>query len=95
MRKDTVLKSINDIYAKHQDKSRDEKRLKLKEELVNQIVMTNYGKTQYYKIEDIVFEEMETITFKAGDEQQINMADYYLKKYQITIKNLKQPLIQV
>lgn len=45
----------------HDGKDKEEKRNILKSELIGKIIMTNYGKTAYYKIEDIVFEEVESI----------------------------------
>lgn len=57
--------------------------------MIGQIVMSNYGKTQYYKISDVHFEDIATI--KLEDNQ--TLLDYYKEKYQIIIKNTKQPLL--
>ena len=89
VRNDTVLDFINSFYAKHQDKSKEEKRALLRGELVDKTIMANYGKTRYFKIMDLKFEEVQSITFEAN----INMLDYYKEKYQISIKNVKQPLL--
>ena len=51
----TVLDFINSVYSKNKNKERDEKRVILKEELINRIIMTNYGKTRYVKIVDVIF----------------------------------------
>lgn len=52
--------------------------------------MANYGKTRYHKIIDLKFEEIQSITFERDNTP---MVQYYKDKYQITIKNLKQPLL--
>lgn len=56
-----MLQVIDDIYKIHQDKEKEERRLILQNELINKIVMTNYGKTSYHKIEEIVFQDLENI----------------------------------
>ena len=66
----------------------------LKESLVGQSVMSNYGKTVYHKIADIRFEEMSSIIFDTP-EGSISILDYYKKKYNITITKTKQPLVAV
>jgi hypothetical protein len=45
-----VLDFIDSVYKIHQDKEREERRGILQGELTGKIVMTNYGKTAYYKI---------------------------------------------
>lgn len=60
VRNQSVLQAINDIYKLHSEKDRDEKRSILKEELVNKIIMTNYGKTRYVKILDIEFGDIDS-----------------------------------
>lgn len=57
---------------------------------MNKIVMTNYGKTRYYKIIDIKFEKVEDIKI---DQKNTSLKDYYRDKYNLEIKNLKQPLL--
>jgi hypothetical protein len=53
VRNQTVLAAIKEIYSLHQEKERDEKRAIVKEELIDKIIMTNYGKTRYYRIADL------------------------------------------
>ncbi len=55
VRTETVLDFINELYSKNKNKERDEKRNILKQELIGQIIMTNYGKARYVKIVDLVF----------------------------------------
>lgn len=54
--------------------------------------MTNYGKTSYHKIEEVVFQEIDSINL---EDASMTLREYYLKKYNITIKNPKQPLLRV
>ena len=51
----SVLEFINKQYSLHSDRTRDEKRQCVKEALIGKIVMTNYGKVRYEKVEDIEF----------------------------------------
>ncbi len=42
--------------------------------------MTNYGKTRYYKVEDILFLNMDSVIL---DGDKMTIMDYYKEKYQI------------
>lgn len=44
---------MDELYSIHKDKDKMEKRNILKEQLIQKIVMSNYGKTQYYQISDV------------------------------------------
>lgn len=94
VRNQTVLEFIDQTYSIHKDKDKEEKRMILKECLVGQTVMSNYGKTVYHRIADIRFEEMSSITFDTPDGT-LNIPEYYKKKYNITIAKTKQPLVAV
>ena len=61
VRNQTVLEIIDEIYRHHQDKDRQERRNILQVELVGKVIMTNYGKSAYYRIEEIVFDDIESI----------------------------------
>ena len=50
-----MLDVINNVYAEHKDKDRDVKRHHVREALVGQTVMTNYGKARYIRIDEILF----------------------------------------
>jgi hypothetical protein len=89
VRSDTVLQVIDSLYQQHRDKDKDERRQIVKTELINKIVMSNYGKTRYYKIEDIHFLEISSIMLEDG----LSLIDYYSTKYGINIKSVKQPLL--
>jgi hypothetical protein len=58
VRNQTVLQVIDEVYKIHQDKDKDEKRLILQNELQGKIIMTNYGRTSYHKIEEVVFQDL-------------------------------------
>lgn len=62
----------------------------VKNAVVNLTVMSNYGKTNYYRITDIQFNDLQSIVF---DDSEIKLLDYYKDKYKISIKSLKQPLL--
>lgn len=64
----------------------------LKEKLINQTVMSNYGKTVYHRITDLRFDDMSTINVTTPEET-LNLPEFYKKKYNITINKLKQPLV--
>ena len=61
VRNESVLDIIDKLYKIHADKDKEERRNILQAELVSKIIMTNYGKTAYYKIEEIVFDDLESI----------------------------------
>lgn len=92
VRTQTVLNEIDQLYRQHQDKSREEKRNLLQAELVGKIVMTNYGKAAYYRIEEIVFEEIDSIKL---EDCSMTLREYYETKYNLKITNKSQPLLKV
>lgn len=92
VRNQTVLQYINELYKLHSDKERDEKRSILKQELINKIIMTNYGKTRYVRILDIEFSDIDATMVP---EENCSIREYYTKKYNIKIENAKQPLLVV
>lgn len=49
--------------------------------------MSSYGKNQYYRIKDVLFIEIASV-------EQLDLVEYYDKKYGIKIHNLKQPLLE-
>ena len=92
VRNQTVLQFINEIYRNNASASKEEKRELVKQSLINKIIMTNYGKPRYVKVEDIVFLDMDT-TFIPGTEMTIR--EYYSNKYNIKIENARQPLLVI
>jgi len=61
VRNQTVLQCMDAFYNMHKDKDKDEKRVLLKNEFINKIVMSNYGKSVYHKIVDLEFRDIETV----------------------------------
>jgi len=53
VRKDTVLETINAVYKQNAQKDKEEKRNEVRRALIHSIVMTNYGKPTFYRIQDI------------------------------------------
>jgi hypothetical protein len=92
VRNESVLDYINSIYARNSSKDRDEKRVILKNELMGQIVMTNYGKTRYVKIIDLVFQTVDEFTLNGTTT---TLRQFYETKYNRKIMNAKQPLIEI
>ncbi|KAH9632359.1 hypothetical protein HF086_010284 [Spodoptera exigua] len=58
---------------------------------VSKIVMTIYNK-KTYKVDDIAWQDTPKSTFKMRDEK-ITYLEYYKKKYNLTIRDLQQPLL--
>jgi hypothetical protein len=89
VRNETVLDFINQFYKIHEAKDKEEKRNLLKAELLDKIVMTNYGKNRYLKIVDIHFINIKEYFI----DDKTNLVAYYQNKYQINIKNANQPAL--
>jgi hypothetical protein len=54
--------------------------------------MTNYGKAAYYRIEEVVFQDIDSIQL---EDAKMSLRDYYQTKYSLQITNKKQPLLKV
>ena len=54
--------------------------------------MTTYGKTTFYRVLDVEFVNMMDVPIS---EEIPNLWEYYSKKYNIQVKNTKQPLLRV
>ncbi len=52
--------------------------------------MTNYGKTRYLKISDVVFQTVDQLTLNGTDT---TLRAFYETKYNKRIENAKQPLV--
>jgi aubergine-like protein len=90
VRNETALEFIDSVYKQYRDLSKEEKRMHVKNGLVGMTVMSNYGKTNYYRVSDVQFNELETVIF---DSSETKLLDYYKDKYKIIINNMKQPLL--
>ncbi len=62
-----------------------------RKDLINKLVLTRYdNRTQ--RIDNIDF-QLTPATFRCTDDSQMTLMDYYLNKFDITIKDPDQPLI--
>jgi aubergine-like protein len=62
-----------------------------RKDLINKLVLTRYdNRTQ--RIDNIDF-QFTPATFMCNDDSQMTLMDYYLNKFDITIKDPDQPLI--
>jgi hypothetical protein len=52
--------------------------------------MTNYGKTRYLKVEDVLFMDLTQVVIESC---KMLLPEYYRVRYALDIKNLKQPLL--
>ncbi|KAI1284890.1 Piwi-like protein 1 [Halotydeus destructor] len=88
IRADTVRDVLREVFGRGRDTFQDNAR----RELAGSIVMTSYN-NRTYKIDDLCFDKNPTFEF---DRKGVNttIADYYKSQYNITIQDLKQPLIQ-
>lgn len=54
--KKTALELIDELYRKHSEKTKSEKRMLIATEFAHKTVMTNYGKSKLYIIEEVLFD---------------------------------------
>lgn len=76
MRNQTVLQFIDDIYKIHKSKEKDERRAIVKSEIIDKIVMSNYGKTRYHRILDVEFQDLETVMI-TSKTSSMSLKEYY------------------
>jgi aubergine-like protein len=89
LRKDTVLDIINGV--RNQQTTNWES--KVRDELIGESIITHYNR-QIYRIDDITFEKTPGSTFSLGTKgDEKTYETYYREKYNITIKELNQPLL--
>jgi aubergine-like protein len=62
-----------------------------KKGIIGNIVLTRYN-NKSYRVDDIDFDQKPTNTFKKGDKD-VSYADYYKNEYNITISDMKQPML--
>jgi len=69
------------------------KRDQIEKALIGTIVMTEYNKASTYKVETIDFDKNPLTTFTLSSGEEISFKDYYLRFYNIEIKEVEQPLL--
>lgn len=92
VRNDSVLDVINSVYKVHAGKDKEEKRNELKKVLIDAIVMTNYGKSTFYRVLDVEFRSMLEVPIS---EEIPNLKEYYRLRYNLQVKQEAQPLLVV
>lgn len=60
--------------------------------LLGAVILTRYN-NKTYRIDDIIFDQNPTMTFMASGGKPISYVEYYKQQYNITIHDLKQPLL--
>jgi len=87
LRQESALTIIKDVMKK------GGKRDQIEKALIGTIVMTEYNKASTYKVETIDFDKNPLTTFTLSSGEEISFKDYYLRFYNIEIKEKEQPLL--
>lgn len=82
-----VLDAIEEIH----ERNVDFRRKKINDFLINQVVMTSYNK-RFYRVQKVDFDSDPNSIFETKSGP-VSIKEYYLKQYNIKIKDLHQPLI--
>lgn len=87
LRMDTVHHMVKEYIA---TKGNNYKKI-FNDDIIGQIVMTDYNK-KTYSVDDVTWDETPESTFRMKDEN-VSYIDYYKKKYNLRITDMKQPLL--
>ena len=79
---------MKDILAKRSPNSKDE----VVKGLLGAVVLTRYN-NKSYTVDDIDWAQTPSSTFTDDNGREKSFADYYQERYNITIKDKKQPLL--
>lgn len=60
--------------------------------VIGTVVLTDYNNNTY-RIEDVDFSTTPSSTFNLRNNEKITYVNYYQKKYDIKISNLRQPML--
>ena len=90
--KQSVLQYINDIYQRNIDKDKNLRRQIVVDSLIGKTVMANYGKSMYWRVENVVFGH-ENKTYSIGNKE-ITLAEYYFERYGLVMEVKNQPLLE-
>ncbi|XP_001605719.1 piwi-like protein Siwi [Nasonia vitripennis] len=88
MRNQTVYDILRDTHEKH----RSEYQNKFSSTVIGSVVLTDYN-NRTYKVDDVDYTKSPSSTFKLRDGTDISYATYYQQKYQVRIRDPKQPLL--
>ncbi|XP_055684143.1 protein argonaute-3 [Lutzomyia longipalpis] len=83
----TIHEFMTDIYQRY----KADFHKKVKEALIGKIVLTRYN-NETYRIDEVDFTLNPRGKFKRGEEE-ISYVEYYRRNYNITIRDLEQPLL--
>uniref|UniRef100_A0A336MFC3 CSON014098 protein n=1 Tax=Culicoides sonorensis TaxID=179676 RepID=A0A336MFC3_CULSO len=87
--------TVYDVFAnivRNDRRGNQDVRTTFSKEMEGVIVMTNYNKKKSYRIHEIDWNASPLSKFSSGDKE-ISYKDYYQKRYSLTIRDLKQPLL--
>ncbi|KAK6628902.1 hypothetical protein RUM43_002719 [Polyplax serrata] len=87
MRTDTALKVLADCT-----KERGDYRTLFQQSMIGSIVLTDYN-NKTYRVDDVDFSLNPLSTFLYKNNETLTYVEYYKRRYQITIKDLRQPLL--
>ncbi|XP_044740246.1 piwi-like protein Siwi [Chrysoperla carnea] len=88
MRRDTVLDFLKECY--HRDAK--EARQLFEKGIIGAVVLTDYN-NRTYRIDDVDWENSPSSTFKLRTNEEISYAEYFKKKYQKNIVDMRQPML--
>jgi len=88
IRQDSVLAYMKELI----DRFPRSPQTTISEELIGNIVMTDYGNNNFYRIVEVIFDENPSKMFDTA-EGSISYVDYYWTKYHAKILDLNQPLL--
>ncbi|XP_073981992.1 piwi-like protein Siwi isoform X3 [Rhodnius prolixus] len=89
MRRDTALDLIHDMKSRHRNA---DWRNAFVNAIVGTIVLTEHN-NRTYRIDDVEFDVRPNSRFKLRNNEELTYVEYYLKRYDLRIKNLDQPMI--
>lgn len=86
-------KTVLDLLREaHQGSSQDLFKRNVEQAVLGATVLTRYN-NKCYRIDEVLWNMNPLSTFTKGNGEEISYADYYKNHYDITIRDLKQPLL--
>lgn len=89
MRRDTALDLIHDMKSRHRNA---DWRNAFVNAIVGTIVLTEHN-NRTYRIDDVEFDVRPSSKFKMRNNEELSYIEYYLKRYDLRVKNLDQPML--
>ena len=91
VRLETALEVMKRVYEMCQSRG-SEYSIEITKEFEKAVVVTSYN-MKSYQVSGVAFEFTPTCTFVGSDGIELSYVEYYLKRYQIEIKDLNQHLL--